>query len=199
MYKAYRLADSNIRKEAFENVIDLCFNFADHFTLSDAYYGSGYMSIHELTPYLEPFVVHSFRTAHAFLNPTYKIDEDEKLVPAANTSITVYKADRRAKQIILDVSDNIYLETEEFDWFNPELNKVVKRTTFHGEDLCFFAGDNLLLGTLSHEYECILYPFSTDILAQFQKYATWVEDESYLMHFVRLSDYPLAANSTIGK
>lgn len=189
MFKSYKLIDSNIRHGAFEDIMELCFGYSDYFTLSDVISNTGHMTIHELTPCLEPYAVHRFRTAYAFLNPTYDVDSDGNLIHAANTSITVYRAELRAKQIILDAVDNIFFELEEFDVLGSSEDGIAKKTTFRGEDICFYMGHNLLLGTLSHEYECVLYPPTFDVLELFQKCAEWDENDLYIKHFLRLKTW----------
>ncbi|SHM88004.1 hypothetical protein SAMN02746066_03720 [Anaerosporobacter mobilis DSM 15930] len=47
------------------------------------------------------------------------------------------------------------------------------------EDLCFFTGNKLLLGTVSHEDICYVYPPTKEIASQFIKLGNW-EEKNYL-------------------
>lgn len=188
MSNAYRLIDDNIRGESYKNILSLCFQYAEYFTLNDYHLYLGY----DLPSRLEPFAVESFKTAHAFLNPTYGYDDNGALVPADKIKTTVYRATQQAKEIISHISNNIYLETDAIEIFDPTLNRIVSGTSWYGEDLCFYKGDQLFFGTLSHEYECVLYPPSREVLILFQRHATWREMNHYLQYATRLSDYPIS-------
>ena len=188
MSNAYRLMDENIWGESYKSVLALCFQYADYFTLNDYRLYLGY----DLPLRLESFVVESFKTAYAFLNPTYNYDDNGILVPADKIETTIYKATQQAKEIVSYISNNIYLEAGTIEIFEPKLNRIVSGTSWHGEDLCFYRGNKLFFGTLSHEYECVLYPQSKEMLSLFQNHATWLEMNHYLQYVTKLSDYPIS-------
>lgn len=135
--------------------MDLC--FADSSFLSfTKYFGfmeSARSQIFDAA--LHPFLVDKIKTIHWHCY--------HMLDPKRPLEIAIYRAMPEMKAIVLNTFNTIYLT----DHIKPPI----------AEDICFFRGNELLLGTVSHERICHVYPKTKNSVNAFLQCANWEETE----------------------
>ncbi len=75
-----------------------------------------------------------------------------------NLKVYVYEASLKANSVLKKYYSKIFLEGCKYP-----------------EDLCFFHEKKLLLGTVSHEKICYLYPIDKAMESRFQQLGLWKE------------------------
>ncbi|MCL1998780.1 MAG: hypothetical protein FWG65_08435 [Turicibacter sp.] len=156
-----------IEGENFANFLDLCFECADYFTLTTRIESPK----SDLLKMLCDCHVADFLTAEWYCQDACYADRSPRL----GLRVHIFRTTNHAKQTILAATDNIFLDFSD--------RRLI------AEDLCFFVGDELLLGTVSHEFMCYLYPQTPQILEKFAKYAIWAEESEMSNESLRISTY----------
>lgn len=160
-------AVENIEKQKFIDFLEYCFDISNYFSLSKSTF---LLRKESTTPHalfinnLSSFLVKTIHTMH-----WYSFYRDEKRNWPLEVSL--FKADRRAIPAILKYYDNLFFEERKF---NRTLDCV---SSYLPQDLCFFIGKNLFLGTVSHERICTAYPHSEEIVTQLSKFGEWEAKE----------------------
>lgn len=96
------------------------------------------------------------------------------------TKRSFHKEDEIYKKFMEDLTPSYRLTLFASHWFQQERNLDGTGGNINNvpEDLCFFTG-NKLLGTVSHEDICYVYPPTKEIASQFIKLGNW-EEKNYL-------------------
>lgn len=139
-------------KSNFQGLLDLCFELSTYFSLTkfEPYDKPSYTA---LLKELTPFYIKTFDTSHWFCFYTLR-GTIERLLFSANT---------HTKEILQRYFNHLFLGKEHY------------HSEF--EDLCFFIGDKLLLGTVSHEHICHVYPPDDLTCEKFKQLGDWEEVE----------------------
>ena len=164
MKKTFRLLNETIRNPNFTKVMELC--FADSSFLSfTKYFGfqESARSKH-FDADLQPFLVETMKTIH--WHCYHMLDPNRPL------EVSIYRATQAVKEIVLNTFGNIYLT----DHIKPPI----------AEDICFFRENELLLGTVSHERICHVYPKTEHSLNAFLQSANWEETDFLEEELIRL-------------
>lgn len=162
MYKMLRLI-KNIENDNFSRLLDLCFKYSSYFSFTK----NGYESIANGITHINfirdmsPFYIKTIQTQHWHCF----------YVPQENTlEVYLYKANEQAKAIIQNYFDNIFLRYR-------NSNGTLEDVKDTPEDLCFFLDNKLLIGTVSHEDICYVYPPTKQVSEEFKKIGKWQEIE----------------------
>lgn len=149
----------NIELNNFTKLLDLCFKISSYFSFTK----NIDFSIEErearakFLKELEPFYVKTIITQHWHCY----------YVPPENAKeVYLFKTDMNAKLIIQKYFNNIFLKELNSDGTLGKYKPVP-------EDLCFFYQNKLLLGTVSHENICYAYPYSEQLMVEFEKLGHW--------------------------
>ncbi|TYQ16478.1 UNVERIFIED_CONTAM: hypothetical protein Cloal_3019 [Acetivibrio alkalicellulosi] len=148
----------NIEKKSFMAMLDICFKYSTYFSLTESPI-KDYAQSEEYIKFLEglsQFYIKTIETQHWFCYYVPKGHEKK---------VFLFKADKKAQTIIQSHFDNIYLRERKGNEFGN-----IKKTP---EDLCFFIGNKLFVGTVSHEDICYAYPFSEAIKKEIMSLAEW--------------------------
>lgn len=135
--------DENILENEFNSFLDVCFKYSTYFTFTQNGY-KVYAKSSEHNLFLEelsPFLVKKIKTHHwhcHYVPKGYLIN------------VYLYRADIEAKEIIKSHFNNLYLK--------EQLENKIGNVSKLPEDLCFFIGNKLFVGTVSHEAMCHVYP-----------------------------------------
>ncbi len=131
---------NTIKHENFKVLMDICFNSASYFSLSIApwYFCKNV----ELAKELEPFLVKKIRVQKWFC---YDFSSTDQFL-----EINIYKAMGSTQNILQKYFFDIFLREQK--------NGRMVNSTQTLENLCIFTETSLLLGTVTHEYMCHVYP-----------------------------------------
>lgn len=155
-----------IQGKKFESLLDLCFSYADVFSLTKAVWANNTSTV--LEQQLAPFLIRRFQTRDWFCS---KIEDGPPFI------VTLYHATKEAKTIIRDTFNDIFL--------TPTDNCTgAEEPTL--EDLCFFADKVLFLGSLTHEYICDVYPLDDQFEEQLCTLGKWIDFSNGSEHLIRL-------------
>lgn len=165
---SYDIECPPISGEIFTRLINLCFRRSEYFSFS----------IHNmpntdntLQHNLNSYIYYEIFTSHWFSYIT---------LPENPMKIIVYHANRTTQTILEKYCHRLFL-------FDNECSSVSWIQNL--EDLCFFSKDKLILGTVSHEYICEVFPpddaFKNDLL---NIYAHWKETTDSTEQ-IKLSSY----------
>nr|WP_294492423.1 hypothetical protein [uncultured Anaerosporobacter sp.] len=154
---------SNICGERYNQLIDTCFDLSTHFSFTKRSFHKEDEVYKKFMEDLTPSYRLTLFASHWFC---YYVSRSTPL------EIYVFSTDNNMKQIIKGYFDNLFQQERNLDgtWGN------IKNLP---EDLCFFTGNKLLLGTVSHEDICYVYPPTKEIASQFIKLGNW-EEKNYL-------------------
>jgi hypothetical protein len=160
MYKYFKLLSDNIELNVFTEMLTIAFDNADYFSLTK---NSCCRKSSDKCPValeLDPYLIQQFKTTHWH---SYYVTKENPLL------INIYKTNASTKQILSHSFDNLFL-----------LNKEGFLDGYF-EDICFFKGEELFIGSVSHESICNLYlkdnsSFYDDILS-LAKWALCTENE----------------------
>ncbi|MCL1988600.1 MAG: hypothetical protein FWG64_11630 [Firmicutes bacterium] len=177
--KCYRLSESTaITYENSTQIFEQCFAHANYFTLTQqTSYFCGYERVFNKPSVFPKGLIDNFiaeiLTAnwHCFQIFDFDKETGKPLLPFAGLRVSLFKATEQAKKAILQNANNIFFTIES------------------AEDICFFANNQLFLGTLSHEFMCNFYPQTVEMFEQFSKYAIWQEYSRLLGEKILLSDF----------
>lgn len=161
MIKMLRLK-SNIEGERYSELINICVDLSDYFSLTTPYFYTKDKAYKKFLYDLKPYYKQKFLKPHWFC---YYVPKSTPL------EVSLFSADNDTKCMFMKSFDNLFQRERNIDgtWGNVKNLPV---------DLCFFIGTVLLLGTVSHENICYVYPPTQDIADQFLKLGNW-SAESY--------------------
>jgi hypothetical protein len=154
--------------DSFKTILDLCFQRCEYFSLTH----NRWLNTNDtLETELKPYLYSEMLTTSWFASYTTEANPLKR---------SIYPANYVVKAIIIKYYGGFFLESiqgKSRDW-----NQTV-------EDLCFFSNDELILGTVAHEYICRVYPPDKDFEAQILEiYGYWqTQDDDGAQ--IRLSDY----------
>ena len=164
----YNFESPIIDGEAFSRLLDLCFRQSEYFSFSD----HGILNTdNTLQNRLSGYIYKDISTSHWFNYIT---------LPENPFNIIVYHANSATHAILKEYCHRLLL-------FDSQCLSSSWNQTF--EDLCFFTNDNLILGTVSHEHMCEVFPpddaFKNEL---YDIYPHWKE-ASDSTEQIKLSDY----------
>lgn len=161
MDKMMRLKN-NIKGEKYRQLINICFMLSTYFSFTKPNFCKKDRAYKNFLHDLDEYYYQTFFTSHWFC---YYVPESTPL------EIYLFRADNNIKHVFMKYFDNLFQQERNLDgtWGN------VKNLP---QDLCFFMGNKLLLGTVSHEDICYVYPPTNEIANQFLQLGNWT-DESY--------------------
>lgn len=147
----------NIKGDDFNQLLDICFFTATHFSFTKHRHHEPNEMYNEFLKELHPFRVKTMMTNCWFC---YSVSL------TAPFEIYLFIANDETRKIIEKYVDNLFLEYE----------TVITEQATLLEDLCFFIENKLLLGTVSHEAICHVYPLTKEFGNQFMRLGVWEED-----------------------
>lgn len=150
---------NNIKGEKYQELIDICFTSASYFSLSKAPWTSCTKT--DLATELEPFLVKKVRLQKWFC---YDFSSRDNFI-----EINIYKSTNTAQEILLKYFFDLFLQ--------EQINGQMTSSTQTLEDLCFFTHNSLLLGTVTHEYMCHVYPPSETVKQKIISTGKWQYSE----------------------
>lgn len=157
--------EQNIAGINFSKLIDLCFSYASYFSLTGFVYNTSVIvESSEIYKCLLPYMCESILTEHWFRN--YVVEPNR-------LNVFIYKIDHFSKKKQLEIIKN-YIS----DLYMDNLFEYDSQTRSASlEDLCFFSGNRLFLGTVSHEGLCSLFPNNNEMKSGFFKLGKWQKTE----------------------
>lgn len=165
MKKTFRLLDKNITNPNFKMIIDLCFEKSSYISFTKYYSSIESEQSKNFDLEINNYLVNKIKTTHWYCY--YMLDDSRPL------EVSVYKADQKVKDILLNTFNNIFL--------------IGNKKPRIAEDLCFFSNDELLLGTVSHERACHIFPQNNQTLNSFLNIANWEETEFLEKELIKLN------------
>lgn len=154
---------SNICGEQYNQLIDICFDLSTHFSFTKRSFHKEDGLYKKFIEDLTPSYKRTLLTSHWFC---YYVSQSTPL------EIQLFSTDNNMREIIKNYFDNLFQR----EWNANEVTGNIKNLP---EDLCFFTDSKLLLGTVSHEEICYVYPPTKEIANQFIKLGNW-EEKSYI-------------------
>lgn len=139
-----------VSQENFRVLLDLCFQYADVFSLTD--YPPEHKGIKNYIDALIPFQVDSLFPNEWFYE--HAIGEP--------FHVRIYSATEKAKEILLETVEDLFL--------TPKNGKAV-----FVNDLCFFRNGKAFLGTVTHEYYCLVYCPDYKFERKLKSTGRWIE------------------------
>lgn len=124
----------------FRRLLDICYESSSYFSLTKAPWDACVDT--DLEKDLEPFLIKRLRTKKWFC---YDFSPSPSFL-----EVHIYKATPATKDILLKYFDDIFLRKQD--------NGIMTNSTQTLEDLCFFTGNLISLGTVTHEAICHVYP-----------------------------------------
>lgn len=162
-----------VSDESFGRFLDLYSERCDYFSLSESRWLN---LVGDMEKELSPFLYREIITNNWFRFETLPDDPIKRFLYPVNTDTV---------GILKKYGDNIFLHHRGPDY---DLSKIdlldipPHRETWNQtlEDLCFFSGGKLILGTVSHEFLCDAFPPDEDFEARlFNIYAHWNKGDYY--------------------
>ena len=143
----------------FTELMELCFSRSTLFSLTRAKWKKSADS--DLENDLKPFLDRSLKTCRWFC---YQV------MDTAPLEVSLYRATEDSKAILLKYFRELFLSRPAGDgeW------EYGAQTL---EDLCFFRGDELLLGTVTHEGICHVYPPDEAFENALRRNRYWISEE----------------------
>lgn len=153
---------NNIEGEKYRQLINICFDLSTYFSFTKPTFYTKDKIYKKFLYDLNTYYNQTFFTSHWFC---YYVPESTPL------EVYLFNADNDIKHVLMKYFDNLFQQERSLDgtWGN------VKNLP---QDLCFFMGNKLLLGTVSHENICYVYPPTKEIANQFLQLGNWT-DENY--------------------
>lgn len=148
-----------IRDAAFIELMELCFSRSTLFSMTRAKWKKS--ADRALENELKPFLDRSFKTCRWFC---YQVMETAPL------EVSLYRATEESKAVLLKYFRELFLS-------RPTGNGEWEYGTQTQEDLCFFRGDELLLGTVTHEGICHVYPPDEAFESTLRRNHYWIPEE----------------------
>jgi hypothetical protein len=152
---------NTINGDHFTRLLDICFEAASYLSLTIAPWT--FCTETELEKELEPFLVKKLRVQKWFC---YNLSPSNRFL-----EVHIYKATPLAKAILLKYFADAFLHQQE--------NSSMVNSTQTLEDLCIFTENSLLLGTVTHEYMCHVYPPNKKVEQEILFIGRWryIEDD----------------------
>lgn len=141
----------NICKHDFERFISICFETFDFFSLTE----NGWeitdkeAEARRIKKILEPFHIRSISTSSWF---AYSVPQNRRI------EVCLYKTTQQAKDIFLKEYHSMFYEGSV--WKKPE-------------DICFFKGEKLIVGSSTHEKICYVYENDIEFLQKIIDCGNW--------------------------
>lgn len=155
------LLEYTIAGEKFQKLMDLCFAKADTFSMN-----TGCVGDKRLEEALQKFRIQTAEKAswfcYAGAYPRLKIN--------------LYQATNEARDLILQYIDNLFIEGKE------------GRNLYSLEDICFYQGDALFFGTVSHEHMCYAQIDSAGFGEELEKLGEWHKNAENDLAYVSLKN-----------
>lgn len=165
---SYDLECPTIDGELFSIILDLFFEQSDYFSFSNIGIPNTDCSMQKD---LEAYVYREIHSSHWFRYSTLPDD------PITNI---LYFANSATLTILKKYCNRLFL-------FDSECTSTSWNQSL--ENLCFFFNDRLILGTVSHEHICKVFPPDENFKNElFGMYAYWKEDHDFTEQ-IKLSDY----------
>lgn len=154
--------------DSMKALLSLCFQHCDHFSLTHQNWP---WTNNALRDELAPYLCHEILTTRWF---SYGTTEANPL------KIFLYSANSDTKVAVEKSYHGLFLDN---------LSDETLRWEHSLEDLCFFSKSKLFFGTVSHEYDCRVYPpneeFKAKLLEIYSHWKTQDDDSEQIC----LSDY----------
>jgi hypothetical protein len=155
----------NITGQRFKQLMDLCFGCADCFSMREAPWT--YARDKRLALALREFRIREIRADRWFCNR----------MTEPSMKINLYQATEGAKETVLCFVDNLFLDSGDPKFFSSL------------EDLCFFKGNDLFFGTVSHEKMCYAHILTADFARQLNCLGEWENGADNALAHLSLSDF----------
>ncbi len=151
-----------IKGENFKEFMRICFEEADGFSLSKTT-PSYTNSVEDM---LEKYLIKTIKTEKWFA-----YNGKEKLTQM------IYKTSDEALDVILGCYQDVFFSKKKIPKKKYEQvgNRFLNPSIL--EDICFFKGGKMFLGTLSHEYICAAEPFSDAFEKRIMEFGKWERKE----------------------
>ncbi|MBE5872465.1 MAG: hypothetical protein E7294_14650 [Lachnospiraceae bacterium] len=146
---------NTIAGEDYFELLDLCFQYADSFSLSLAPWTCSVKK--GLQTELLPFQEKKIETYKWFGYDFSKAPKEDRRKP----EIFIYKAVPKAKQILEKYSSDIFLRTYADGTYKDSVQTL--------ENLCFLKNGHIFLGTVSHEFYMMAEVENTEIEPYFMR------------------------------
>lgn len=161
-----------ISGESFAEFLDICFRYATCFSMMEA---DWFRCVNDdLRRELQPFLLKEITTLKWYGYDYTDVDPEDK----CELKIYIYRADVKAKDVILKYCSDIFLRTkEDGKW---------KNSTQNLEDLCFFIQDKLFVGVISHEKMLRVIPPNDEVRDLIHKLGEWECCEDACIEFPEL-------------
>ena len=153
----------NITGQSYKQLIDLCFEHADCFSMAKAPWV--YAKDKRLALALRDHRIREVQTNRWFGYKTPLI------------KINLYRVCKEAKESVLRFTDNLFLDSGDPKYFCSL------------EDLCFFKKDNLFFGTVSHERICSAHILTADFGNMLKCLGDWENESVNSFNHLSLSDF----------
>lgn len=160
-----------IKGEKFSVLLDVCFEYASYFSLTKAPWTNSTDT--ELEKELEPFFIKEISVQKWFC---YNFTLRDQFL-----EINIYKASPTAKDIILKYCDNLFLYKIENDTLGSSAQTL--------EDLCIFSESSLLMGTVSHEGICHIYPENKQMEEKILPLGLWKHREDIVSNQINIREF----------
>ena len=192
----------NIEGKQFYKLLDICFSVSSYVTFTKNQWISENFKDHDcFLNEIKPFYLETINPEHWYCMYTSEENPLEE--------VYLYKTDEKLKEILKKHHDNLFLrenrieesttdrlyeilgiEEIRLEWPDGSVTLAELEDDEWGhikdlpEDICFFNGNELFLGTLSHEYICDVYPPSDEIREKLLECGDWEEiDETNLKQY----------------
>ena len=136
------------KSSSLKQLFSECFQLSDTFSLTSGPYTTP--SGEALLYLLKTYWLHTFKTRHWFC---YYVPEGYE------KRVFLFRSCAESKRIMMDSYRHLFFGND-FEWDLPE-------------DICFFSGGKLFMGTVSHEGICYVYPPSQETAHRFQEICRW--------------------------
>lgn len=139
-----------VSHENFQALLNLCFQYADTFSLTD--YPPENADIKNHIDALNPFQIKSLYSQEWFYERAIDIP----------FHVRIYRTAAKAKEVLLDTVEDLFL--------TPKSGNAISVN-----DLCFFREGKALLGTITHEYYCLVYCPDAEFERKLKRIGRWIE------------------------
>lgn len=125
-----------LEKIGFSNLLDILFDCSDYFSLNQALwtYSTDNTLKNNLAPFLEKKIVTPKWFGYDYSQAPHGDYRDME--------VYIYRTDPAAKEIFLNMFSDIFLRVSQGNVYQDSFQSL--------EDLCFFKGKKLFMGTVSH-------------------------------------------------
>lgn len=166
-----KFCEPTIEGRNFIDLVNLCFEYATYFSLKKSPWIQAQDSSleKELQPYL--FKQESVDHWYCYGAPPEHMKNEVPLM-----KISIYHADKETKKILLQYIHHLFIWEDE---------RTTQPTL---QDLCFFQGDRLFLGTVSHEYICSVISSDAQFIKRLLLTGEWDYSQADCLEFLSLNE-----------